>query len=380
MTIGIDIRVLGSQAKSGIEEYTENLLAYLLPLDKSIRYKLFFSSWKSSLENYEWLSLSNIEIVKYKIPNRLLFYSSSFFNAPFVDQLLGGVDVFFSPHFFITALSPVCRRITTFHDLSFIHFPEFFSWRKKIWHNFEMKPLWQSRFSDRIIAVSESTKNDLINFYGVDPAKITVIYSGISPAIKIPDIVSLEEFKKNNNIPDKFILFLGKLEPRKNIAGLIRAFSIIKEDKFFSDFCLVVAGSRGWLDKDIFSEIKRSKHKNDIILKGHIADEERAFFYSLASAFVYPSFFEGFGFPPLEAMACRTPVIIANNSSLPEVAGRGAILVDPANLHEISYAVTKAVKNKSFRDRLISDGLNVASSFNWNKTAEKTLECLTGVF
>lgn len=376
MTIGIDIRVLGSRAKSGIEEYTENLLAHLIPLDKKIKYKLFFSSWKNDLPDYSWTLLPNVEIKKYKLPNRLLFYSSNFFNAPFIDKLLGGVDVFFSPHFFITALSPSCRRVTTFHDLSFIHFPEFFSWRKKVWHNFEMKPSWQSRFSDRIIAVSNSTRNDLVNFYGVDPAKIQVVYSGISPMIKKPMPDKLKEFRKKNNIPDKFILFLGKLEPRKNICSLIRAFNVLKEKDFFKDLFLIIAGSRGWLYDDILDGIVKSKHKKSIILKNFVFDEERPFLYSLASVFVYPSFFEGFGFPPLEAMACNTPTIVANTSSLPEVVGGGSLLIDPCNINDITDAISKILTNENLRSRLVKEGIERTKLFDWQRAAEFTLETI----
>ena len=310
MVIGIDIRLLGNGTKSGIEEYTENLLAHLIPLDLNIKFKLFFSSFSGELPDYDWLKHPNVELYKYRYPNKLLFFASSFLNTPKLDELMGGVDVFFSPHFFITALSPACKRVVTFHDLSYIHFPEFFSWRKNIWHNFEMKPIWQSRFSDKIIAVSESTKNDLVKLYNVDPAKVQVIYSGISQDIKRPSDESLKEFKIKNNLPDEFILFLGKFEPRKNIKSVIGAFNILKRSSNFNNLKLVLVGSRGWLYKNIFDAIEKSDYKNSIIIKDQIDDAKRSYYYSLASVFVYPSFFEGFGFPPLEAMKCGTPVII----------------------------------------------------------------------
>src|SRR3989344_2802084 len=345
MTISIDIRVLGSKVKSGIEEYTESLLAHLVPLDKKIKFKLFFSSWRSDLPDYDWMSLPNVEIKKYRFPNKFLFYSSSFLNLPFVDKLIGGVDVFFSPHFFLTSLSPECRRVTTFHDLSFIHYPEFFSWRKRLWHNFEMRPFWQSRFSDKIIAVSESTKNDLISFYGVDPAKIEVIYSGVSLGAGNVDKEKLRQFRADNGLPERFILFLGKLEPRKNLIGIIRAFNLVKNKKEFNDLSLVVVGSEGWLYEDIFAEANQSPYKKNIIFRDHITDKDRLLFYNSASVFVYPSFFEGFGFPPLEAITCNVPTIIANNDS-------------------------------RLRERMISRVLNIQENFSWGKTAEKTLACL----
>ena len=322
------------------------------------------------------MSLPNVEIKKYRFPNKFLFYSSSFLNLPFVDKLIGGVDVFFSPHFFLTSLSPECRRVTTFHDLSFIHYPEFFSWRKRLWHNFEMRPFWQSRFSDKIIAVSESTKNDLISFYGVDPAKIEVIYSGVSLGAGNVDKEKLRQFRADNGLPERFILFLGKLEPRKNLIGIIRAFNLVKNKKEFNDLSLVVVGSEGWLYEDIFAEANQSPYKKNIIFRDHITDKDRLLFYNSASVFVYPSFFEGFGFPPLEAITCNVPTIIANTSSLPEIVGRASLMVDPSNLDEIADAMTMAINDSRLRERMISRVLNIQENFSWGKTAEKTLACL----
>lgn len=376
MTIGIDIRLLGKGARSGIEEYTENLLAHMIPLNPEIKYKLFYSSFSNELPDYDWLKYPNVEVHKYRYPSRILFFTSSFLNIPKPDQLMGGVDVFFSPHFFITALSPACKRVVTFHDLSYIHFPEFFSWRKRIWHNFEMKPIWQSRFSDRIIAVSESTKKDLVDLYKVDPAKVQVIYSGISKSISRPSDESLKEFKIKNKLPDEFILFLGKFEPRKNISGIIGAFNNLKRDSSFNNLKLVIAGSRGWLCKEIFDEINKSEHKDSIILKEEIGDDERSFYYSLAGVFVYPSFFEGFGFPPLESMKCGTPVITSRNSAIPETVGNSAIMVDPHNVSELSDAIRAVLRNKALREDLIMNGIQKSDSYNWQITAEKTLNCL----
>ena len=376
MIIGIDIRVLGSEVKSGIEEYTENLLTHLLPLDKSIKFKLFFSSFKGDIKKYDWMSLKNVELCKFKIPNQFLFLSSGLVNSPKIDKLMGGVDVFFSPHFFLTSLSSACKRVTTFHDLSYIHYPELFLLRQRLWHNFEMNPSWQSRFSDKIISVSESTKNDLVKIYGIDPAKIEVIYSGISSDMKRPSDEELSKFKIKHNLPDKFILFLGKLEPRKNISGLVQAFNVVKDKRNFLDLKLVIVGSRGWLYDDIFKEIQSSRHRDDIVLKSFIPDRERKFYYGLAEAFVYPSLFEGFGFPPLEAMACGTPVIVSNRSSLPEIVGNAGLLIKPNNIDEIADLMSLILTDRKLKDQMASLGYNRSTFFNWNKTAEKTLDCL----
>ena len=376
MTIGIDIRVLGSKTRSGIEEYTENLLSHLLPLDKGIRFKLFFSSKKHELSDYDWLRLPNVELHKFNISNKLLLASSRFLGGSQVDKMIEGADVFFSPHFLLTSLSANCRRVITFHDLSYVHFPEFFSWRRNLWHGIEMRPVWQSKFTDKIIAVSESTKNDLVDNYNVDPSKIRVIYSGISPEIKRPDEEELEAFRTKNRLPKRFILFLGKLEPRKNITGIVKAFHIIKQQNNSEDLKLVIAGSRGWLDGGIFEEVRHTNHKNDIRFEEYVSDSERKFYYSLASVFVYPSFFEGFGFPPLEAMACGTPVVTSFNSSLPEVVGNGAILVDPHNLDNLVSSIRSILESPISKSHLSYKGSGQITKFSWSKTASETLEYL----
>src|SRR3989338_247190 len=380
--IGIDIRVLGSKFKSGIEEYAENLLAHMLPLDKRIKFKLFFSSFGEKLNNYDFLSLPNVEVKKFRLHNSCIFYSSRFLNFPKIDKLLGGVDVFFSPHFFISALSPGVKRVTTFHDLSFEYFPQFFTRQQRFWHNFGMNPSWQAKFSDCIIAVSESTKNDLAKYYSIDPMKIEVVYSGISPTIQKPSRERLELFRRQAGLPEKFILFLGKLEPRKNVAGLIKAFNLLKSSDDppaggLNDMHLVIVGSRGWLCEDIFKETDKSPYRSQIIFKDYISDEARPCYYGLASVFVYPSFFEGFGFPPLEAMACGTPVVASNNSSLPEVVGDAGFLIDPYNVSDIASAIKSLLDDRNLRGNLIQKGLARSQQFSWQKCAEKTLEVLT---
>ncbi len=376
MTIGIDIRVLGSATKSGIEEYTENILSHILELDKTIKFKLFYASLENKPLNYTWRDLPNVEVHNFKIPNKAIFATTSLLGRPRIDKLVGGADVFFSPHFLLAALSPSCRRVVTFHDLSYVYFPEFFSWRRNIWHHFQMRPFWQSRFSDRIIAVSESTKKDLSSKYLIDPAKIEVVYSGISMSIRRPDDDELRKFQLEKKLPDRFILFLAKLEPRKNITGLIRAFSIIKRSPDFKDLHLVIVGSPGWLYREIFHEAAMSEYRADIIFRDYVEDRERSYYYSLASVFVYPSFFEGFGFPPLEAMTCGTPVVVSNNSSLPEVVGDGGLLVDPYSINDSVFAIKSILQDKVLRDNLSKKALVRAGQFNWKKSAEHTLECL----
>lgn len=379
MTIAIDIRVLGSGMKSGVEEYTENLLARLLPLDKNIKFKLFHSSVRNNLKKYEWMNLPNVEVFSFRLPNKLLFSLARFFNRPYIDKLIGGADVFFSPHFLLAPLSSDCKRVTTFHDLSYIRFREFFSWRRNFWHKFQMRSSSWPGLSDKVIAVSRSTKKDLLEKYDISSDKIKVIYSSVSDLIFRPVEEDLALFRKKHGLPDKFILFLGKLEPRKNIVGLIKAFNFLKNSEGFEDLYLIIVGSPGWLYKNIYQEVDSSSHKDKIIFKNYIKDEDRKFYYSLASVFVYPSFFEGFGFPPLEAMACGTPVVVSFNSSLPEIVGTGAILVDPHNVVDISNAVKSILNDSNLKDKLVKRGLERVQDFTWQKCAKKTLEVINNI-
>ena len=385
MRIGIDIRVLGSLHKSGVEEYTENLLSHMLSENPDIQFKLFYSGNPFLLGKYDWIGLENVEIVRSRFSNRSIFLSSLLFNYPKLDDLVGGVEVFFSPHFLIAPLNSHCRRVMTFHDLSYLRFKEFFSLRRDLWHKFQLRSFKKTDLPDKIIAVSDSTKNDLIDKYNIEPHRVEKIYSGISPNVWTPDVQrtsgvvnELESFRRKNNLPEKFILFLGKLEPRKNIPTLIKAFDHLKDSSDFQDLHLVIVGAKGWLFKDIFREAEMSSHKNKIIFKDHVNDEEKKFYYSLASVFVYTSFFEGFGFPPLEAMACGTPVVVSNNSSLPEVVSDAGILVDPYNAVDISSAIKVVTEDSNLRNTLIKRGHERVKMFDWKKCSEQTVAAILG--
>lgn len=380
MNIGIDIRVLARGARTGVEEYAINLLAHLLRLEEKINYKLFYNAYQKVELNHNWLSLNNVQLKDFRVPNRLFFILARYFNQPKIDKLLKGIDIYFNPHFFTAPVSLKCKKIITFHDLSFEHYPEFFSWRKRAWHKFLMNTKQEAEQADKIIAVSESTKQDLINIYGIEKEKIEVIYSGVGEQFK--DISSksiLKDISLKYGLPKKFILFFGTIEPRKNIIGLIKAFEILKENHSIpSELKLVIAGTKGWLYQDIFKTAQESKHSQDIVFTGFIEEEDKPCLYNLAELFVFPSFFEGFGFPPLEAMACGIPTIVSGNSSLPEVVDQSALIIDPFNIDEIAWAMELALINGDLRKKLIRKGLEQAKKFSWEKCAKKTLKVLKG--
>lgn len=375
MKIGIDIRVLVRGVRTGVEEYTINLLSHLFLIEPEIQYKLFYNAYRKSKLGFDWSQLANVELKDFKIPNRLFFISARYFNWPKIDRLLGGADAYFNPHFFAAPVSLKCRKIMTVHDLSFEHFPEFFSWRKRLWQKFLMRIKKEAQGADKIIAVSQSTKNDLVNFYGIKEEKVEVIYSGVGEQFRPRQTSSpwSANIKRKYNLPDDFALYFGTIEPRKNIAGLIKAFEILREKHKIK---LVIAGDKGWLYRDIFKTANESKYRNDIVFTGFIEEEDKPFLYGLAKVFVYPSFFEGFGFPPLEAMAGGIPTIVSNNSSLPEVVGDGALMIDPNNIDEMAWAMEIALTDSGLREHLIEKGTARAKKFSWDSCAKKTLAIL----
>jgi len=376
MTIGIDIRVLARGTRTGVEEYTINLLEHLLPLEPKINFKLFYNAYRKVSLTYPWLDFENVQLKDFKIPNRFLFVSARYFQQPKIDQLLKGIDLYFNPHFFVAPLSVGCRKVITFHDLSFERYPHFFSRRKRSWQRFLMNASTEAEQADKIIAVSQSTKEDLVNLYKIEPKKIKVIYSGIGRQFRPMNSGqrSANNIGKKYNLPDKFILYFGTIEPRKNIIGLIRAFELLRKKQPIK---LVIAGAKGWLYQDIFKAARQSKYRREIIFTGFVEETDKPYLYNLAELFVYPSFFEGFGFPPLEAMACGVPTIVSRTSSLPEAVGQGALMIDPYHTDELAWAMEIVLSNQDLRGRLIQEGIAQAKKFSWPKCARQTLKFLT---
>jgi glycosyltransferase involved in cell wall biosynthesis len=336
--------MLARGARAGVQVYLINLLNYLPRLDPTVGYRLFYNGFKKVKLDFPWVDFENVRIHPFSFPNRFVDLSIKIFGRPRLDRFLGGTDLFFSPHFFSAPLSRGVAKITTFHDLSFEREPRFFSLRQRIWH-WQVRARNAARSSAKLIAVSKSTKQDMVNLYKIKAEKIEVVHSGIDPAFRILSETEMEpeknRLREKYGLPENFILYVGTIEPRKNIGAIIKAFNFLKRRKEFADFGLVLAGGFGWLFGDILQIWRSSPFRDDIKFTGSVW-EDRMGLYNLAKIFVYPSFFEGFGFPPLEAMACGTPAIVSHSSSLPEVVGEAAILVDPYKVDEI-YAAMKSV-------------------------------------
>lgn len=378
MRIGIDIRCLAEGRRTGVEEYTINLLRNLFSIDKKNKYVLFFNSFKKPKINLsEFEKYKNVSIKIYRYPNKLLNFLFWYFGWPKIDKLIGGADVIFFPNIIFSAWSKKTKAVFTIHDLSFERYPETFSAKRRMWHIF-INPEKICQKTNFAISVSDSTKNDLREIYRIPEAKIKTIYSSVSENFKIIDRNNpkLIEVKKKYNLPYKFILYLGTIEPRKNINAVITAYNQLRNIKHseLEKYKLVIAGASGWKQKQIFKEIKNSSFKDDIIFSGFIGDEDKPAIYNLTSLFVYPSFFEGFGFPPLEAMSCGAPVITSNSSSFPEIIGSAGIMIDPDRPDEIFQAMKNILLDKNLRESLIKKGLEQAKKFNWQKTASQYLD------
>lgn len=372
MKIGVDIRVLMDRQYSGVSWYTFDLLNEILRIDKQNEYILYYNSGRNISYRLPKFEQENVRIASTCYPNKLFNYMLQRFCLwPKLDELCGGVDVFWSPHINFSSFSFGTKRILTIHDLSFLVFPNFFSFRKNIWHSLiNLKKLITE--ADVVIAISESTKNDIIVFFPETKDKIKVIYSGCGQDFKkvSPADPKLLEIKKKYDLGDKVILSLGTSEPRKNAAGLIEAF----DQADLPGYELVLAGARGWKNKKLYRAYEEAQNKNNIKLLGYIEKEDRPYLYNLASIFTYPSFYEGFGLPVLESMACGTPVITSAASSLPEVASEAALLIDPNNQNSLIVALRELALSDNLRQELANKGLERSKYFSWEKTAKEYIK------
>lgn len=373
MKIGIDVRCLSEGRQTGVEEYTINLLKNIFKEDKQNKYVLFFNAFKKSKADFSWIKKhSNVELKAFHYPNKLLNLFFWYLRWPKADKMLGGVDYFFMPNINFIALSKKTKLILTVHDLSFEYFPETFSWKRRLWHWF-VSPKSLSDSAEKIVAVSKSTRNDLADLYKIPKEKIEVIYNGVSDKFKVIDRNNLKllETKEKYNLPFNFILFLGTFEPRKNIIGVVEAYEFLRKEnkKTLKRYKLVIAGSPGWKSKKIKNRINRSEFKEDIILLNFVGEDDKVYLYNLSSLFVYPSFFEGFGIPPLEAMKCGADVVSSNNSSLSEVVGFGGLMVDADRPEELALVCKEFLLNKNMKEKFSREKLRQIQKFSWGKSA-----------
>jgi len=270
------------------------------------------------------------------------------------------------------------KLVVTIHDLAILHIPESFN-RLELFRSRVLFPL-NARRSDRIITGSDFSKKDIERQYRIDPQKIDVIYNGVSPHFHpVKDPGKKKYLLLKYDIPDRFVFSLGRLNLRKNIESLISSYESLRKRLGYR-FSLVIGGKKDVLAESVIEKIRISEFKDDIILTGYIPEEELPYFYSAADVFVFPSYFEGFGLPPLEAMACGCPVISSNVSSLPEIVGDAAILVNPGNPDELNQAIYRVLMDDQLRQVMKKEGIDRARMFDWEITARKTLNLYRRVY
>jgi len=338
MRIGVDYTSAVRQG-AGIGRLTRCIFQALAEIDHENEYRLFAAMGRGQPSNFPTFqpsNLSNFRLKTIPLSDRELNVVWHRLRLPLpVELITGPVDVFHSPDF---TLPPVwrARAVLTVHDLSFLRVPECFTGALRRY--LERVVPRSVRRADHVIADSHSTKRDLVELLGTPAGKVTVIHSGVEPRFRpIIDRAALGPVRQRYDLPERFIISVGTLQPRKNFATLVEAFARLKSETGnwkpgARSLKLVIAGGRGWLYEEIFARVEALGLQGDVLFPGFVADEDLPALYNLAEAFVLPSLYEGFGLPPLEAMACGTPVVTSNVSSLPEVVGDAGLMVEPGEL------------------------------------------------
>jgi glycosyltransferase involved in cell wall biosynthesis len=369
MRIAVDIRSLMEGRHSGVEEYTIHIVRHLVKVAPRHTYHVFYNS--AGRVRLPPLPVG-VRVHSFRYANRLFNLAQWLASRPRWDKLVPA-DVFFVPNPRLMPLVSSTPLVTVAHDLSFARFPEFLTIRRRLWHRI-MRPRQLMQRSNHIIAVSEHTKQDVTSLYQIPPDKITVVCSGISGGLPPARATQVQRLRQKYSLPGQFILYFGTYEPRKNVPGVIQAFSSIAEK---IPHHLVIAGERGWREGTITQAIQDSDQLDKIHRVGFVPEHEKAALYAAADLFVYPSFYEGFGFPPLEALVAGTPVVTSFNSALPEVVGRWATLVDPYNPGQQAAVMYELLLNPQRVP--VETRQAIRRIYSWDRAARETIKVIENV-
>lgn len=377
MIIGIDIRNIGKQ-RTGDETVFFNLAKNLAEIDTQNEYKLFTDiTDERVLENIKnSLAInnrSNFQVVSLKSPNKFCW---NFRVLPLYLHK-NPVDIYHTQYIVPFFVSRKIKIITHVHDLSFKAYPEFIKKSDLFFLNLLIPR--SLRRADKIIAVSNFTKNELIKYYKIEAGKIEVIPNAVKDNFSKESEENLESVQKKYNLPEKFILYLGTMQPRKNIPNLIKAFAKISGQ--LNDFYLVLAGDKNAhnFDPQIDSVVKENKIENKVIFPGYIDEKDKPAVYKSASVFVFPSFYEGFGIPILEAMSLGTPTAASSISSHREIAGDAVAYFEPSNLDKISEIIYNIAIDENLRKKLIISGFERIKLYTWRESAQKLIDTYQGI-
>ncbi len=373
MRVGIDYTAAVRQG-AGIGRYTRGLFGALAALDRENEYRLFVAARGAAAVVP---SAPNFAMRRAPLTDRETSFLWQRLRLPVpIELFVGRVDVFHSPDF---VLPPVlqAQTVLTVHDLSFLRTPEY---AHPAVREYLVQGVPRSlRRANLVLAVSRSTERDVIDLLGVPAERVRVIYEGVDERFRpVEDEVVLSQVRQRYRLDGPYILAVGTLEPRKNYVGLIEAFARLRERRRI-DHELLIVGREGWLYEPIYEQAEALGPRAGVRFLGYTADVDLPALYTLASCLAYPSFYEGFGLPVLEAMACGTPVVASSSSSLPEVAGDAALLVDPHDVDGMTDALDRALHDEALRVRLRTAGQERARRFTWDGAAEELLTAYQAV-
>lgn len=361
LKIGYEAKFLQSK-NTGVGYYFLNLLSALLQIDSENIYRLYVR------ETLDLLAPNLVQRRRW-FPGRILH--ALWWHLPLlpIESFLGSLDIFHSPYIYMPYVRHA-RTVMTVPDLAFLKLPNIYD-RSQLRDN--LANLRYKERANHFIAISDWTKRDVVEQLGIDSKRVTTIHLGVDHGLFVPAAEDeTAEFRLRHSIDTPYFVYVGTLEPRKNITGLLRAF-----DRFCSlidgSVSLFLVGKKGWLYDDIFAAWRKMSHGDRVKFVGYADLNELRLWYGSALAFVYPSLYEGFGLPNLEAMACGAPVISSSVSSIPEVVGDAALLVDPRSEEELTGALRRMYENSHLRTQLRNAGLARAQHFTWEKCARETL-------
>ncbi len=357
--------------KAGLGTYAQRLAEHLLAVDRENTYSAFHYGRTVKEPLRPPLDALPRRVVPWGARPWRLGVAARHFLGLNMDSTFQDVDLFHATEHLLPPLRGV-RTVFTFHDAIYALFPQYHLPLNRLFLGL-MMPRFLRR-ADAIIAVSECSKRDAVRLYGIDPARIGVIYEGVDARFRpVTDPARLAQVRARYNLPERYVLYVGTIEPRKNLTTLLEAWSKIRISNFEFRNSLVIGGKTGWLYEGFFARLRELGLEDEVLLPGYIADEDLPAVYSAASVFVFPSLYEGFGLPPLEAMACGTPVVCSSASSLPEVCDEAALLVEPTDVPALIQAMSRVLSDAPLRATLRARGLAQAAQFTWERTARETL-------
>jgi len=354
---------------AGAGRYAKNIIANLAEIDVENHYYLFVT--REGAPHFQ-VEKGNFTLVGCPIwPRRAIRILWEQLVLPW-QLVYYDITLLFTPSVAIPLWLP-CRGVAAIHDVIPFHrtvvkYPKVRSFYiRQATH-------WAARRSEVVLTGSENSRREIVSFCRVAGEKIVVIPYGVEAKFRrLDSMETIEAFRSKYGLPEKFILFVGALEPGKNLVRLLEAFLRLKRQSTRIQHKLVLAGPQGWGSTQILRSIGDLKLERDVIVTGFVAEEELPLLYNSAGLFVFPSLYEGFGLPPLEAMACGTPVIASNTSSLPEVVGEAGMLVDPYDVEGWALAMKRVLSDENLQAKMISDGIERAKLFSWKRTAQATL-------